>query len=1586
MTSYHRIVARGWRVMVVLALMLSTMPLDVAAAQPMESVGQPTIRSAVAATAGDSIEESRQTRDQAAALDQIVQPAPSAPNAVDITATKRDALVVDVDNDNRADPGDTLEYTVVLTDSGSTDATGVQFNDTLDANTTLVGGSLSASPVAVNDTYPQTIIGNVSINSALIPFSVISNDYVGLNPAATITAYDATSANGGTVVVNTDGTFTYDPPPGFEGTDTFSYTLSNSTGSSIAAVSISVSGMVWFVNSTAPSCTSVSNGCGRLSHPFSTLAAFNTANGAADVPASHIFNPAANDNVFIYENAAAYTGAVTLLSGQKLIGQDATASLSAITGLTPPSSSASFPAMNSGNATFTNIVSTVTLNNNVTVRGLQINSTTSTGMNDPASAISGVNVSEVSIATTTGTAVLLSSTGGIFSFTSVSANGAANGISLAGTTGSFTVTGNGGTCTSLASTCTGGAIQNTTGHGISLSNVASPSFNYMKIANNANSGIFGTGVVNFTLANSVIDGVNTAHTSTDGDVAFNLNGGGSTENNLSGNVSITNNTLNNSYQDGINILNYAGTISNLTITNNHLTSNSNAANSAGSAILVVEGRGASASFITAGNISGNTINNFPNGGGVVVHVGNTAAGPSGSIASLANPLLIQDNVITGAGAGASGLGTNGVELTVGHQSDGYFTVGGAGHGNTITNVRGNGVACSKFGDNGSSGSTKCTISFNTVNAHNTVNSPGINTGADSATSNTNTPTLYLSIHDNNISNTTGNGILSTVRSTNGTGVFSIQNNTIAQPTTSSGTIYGIRVDSGNGAEATGATVCLKISGNTTAGSTNGSITAPGIGLRQNHTAIVSSFQIDGLSPTPANDAQMEAYVGNVGQNPGSANGTFGATGVAAISGGGTYTAGTCIIPGPVAFNLDTPAVAENSPAVQLTARNDVAAQTAEVVPASQSIVSAMPLEFAGAFKQTTWHETNYVTSIAPATVNAPNSGETVNVTIGPLPSNKSITIKFRASINDPIPAGILQVSNQGTVSGGNFSNVLTDDPDTGIANDPTVTPLDIQVDLQITKAVSPTTAYPGAPITYTIAYLNAGPQASANVVISDPLPSALTNVTYQSSATITPTGSYVWTIGTLSNGQGGTITVTGMISSALGVPTTITNTATITGTGRDTNASNNTASVGLPITDQPIGGLNAANSSPTQLGSATNFTATVSAGTSVVYQWNFGDGATSSGATSAHTYAAVGMYTATVTATNSANSQVATTSVTVVDVPISGLNAANSSPTRLGSATNFTATISSGSNVAYAWNFGDGATGSGATSAHTYATIGTYTATVTATNSVNQQVAATVVTVIDRPISGLTAANDSPTQLGNTTHFTATISGGSNVAYQWNFGDGAVASGANTSHIYGAVGSYVATVTATNGVSVVVASTNASIVDVPISGLTATNSSPTVLGNSTAFTAAISGGTNATYAWNFGDGSTGSGANASHIYAAIGAYTATVTATNTSGSVIATTVATIYDTPITGLTAASNSPTRLGNATHFTATTTGGSGIGYAWSFGDGNVGSGANPSHTYAALGTYTATVTATNSLNSQTANTIVVVIDQPIVGLAAA
>src|SRR6185295_1912179 len=157
---------------------------------------------------------------------------------------------------------DTLKYTVNIGSTGD-DATGLTFTDTVDPNTAFVPGSLTATPVGVDDTYAAT--GNIRISVAAP--GVLGNDFTGV-PAATITA-PSTSAQGGNVSVAANGSFTYNPPAGYEGVDTFTYTLTNASGSNNATVTINVSGMIWFIDHTA-SCP-----CdGRLTNPYNTLASF----------------------------------------------------------------------------------------------------------------------------------------------------------------------------------------------------------------------------------------------------------------------------------------------------------------------------------------------------------------------------------------------------------------------------------------------------------------------------------------------------------------------------------------------------------------------------------------------------------------------------------------------------------------------------------------------------------------------------------------------------------------------------------------------------------------------------------------------------------------------------------------------------------------------------------------------------------------------------------------------------------------------------------------------------------------------------------------------------------------------------------------------------------------------------------------------------------------------------------------------------------------------------------------------------------------------------------------------------------------
>ncbi|MDH3666966.1 MAG: tandem-95 repeat protein [Paracoccaceae bacterium] len=94
------------------------------------------------------------------------------------------------------------------------------------------------APVAQDDSY-NAAAGETYASAG----SVLENDSDVDGDGLWVSSYDATSSGGGTVDVNADGTFTYDPADGFSGIDTFSYTVNDGNGgTATATVSVSVEG------------------------------------------------------------------------------------------------------------------------------------------------------------------------------------------------------------------------------------------------------------------------------------------------------------------------------------------------------------------------------------------------------------------------------------------------------------------------------------------------------------------------------------------------------------------------------------------------------------------------------------------------------------------------------------------------------------------------------------------------------------------------------------------------------------------------------------------------------------------------------------------------------------------------------------------------------------------------------------------------------------------------------------------------------------------------------------------------------------------------------------------------------------------------------------------------------------------------------------------------------------------------------------------------------------------------------------------------------------------------------------------------
>ena len=522
---------------------------------------------------------------------------------------------------------------------------------TSDASVTIAVG---ARPAAVDDTYPVTIIGNVSINTASNSnFSLLTND---AGDALTITL--GISPNG-TATINPDGTFTFNPAPGFTGTAMFSYTVQNGLGTSAAAtVSIPVTTPIWFVNASAPA-----GGDGRIGSPFNCLV--DAGSACYDDSANE-----AGDVLYIASGTYANSGALVLKATQRVIGQGAASTLSLLTGLVNSADSPSLPGTGGTAPLMTSAGVGVTLASDNQLHGFNVGNTGGAGISgnsfgnltvrevslpgparsgqalglsngslvagstfgalvSTAAADTGVGLADVSgsLTVTGGTTVagsgmagisVVNSTAGAFDFgntsvsatggtgvslssnvatvrfgdldiapnagqralvatgnsgkvtvtsgtivttgngavqvtgptelsmvlTSVSANGgAAPGVNLSSTTGSFSIVGTG-------SAASGGTIANTTGAAaIALANVASVSLSRMVVQNNAGTGIHGTSVAGFAINNSALQN----------------NGDDVTEQNLhmselTGTASITSSTISNASVNNVLVENTAGSL------------------------------------------------------------------------------------------------------------------------------------------------------------------------------------------------------------------------------------------------------------------------------------------------------------------------------------------------------------------------------------------------------------------------------------------------------------------------------------------------------------------------------------------------------------------------------------------------------------------------------------------------------------------------------------------------------------------------------------------------------------------------------------------------------------------------------------------------------------------------------------------------------------------------------------------------------------------------------------------------------------------------------------------------------------------
>ena len=598
------------------------------------------------------------------------------------------------------------------------------------------------------------------------------------------------------------------------------------------------------------------------------------------------------------------------------------------------------------------------------------------------------------------------------------------------------------------------------------------------------------------------------------------------------------------------------------------------------------------------------------------------------------------------------------------------------------------------------------------------------------------------------------------------------------------------------------------------------------------------------------------------------------------------------------------------------------------------------------------------------TPGAGNINDTVN-----MPNGSTITYTLVANISSSAAGNLVNTATVAVPPG-----VTDPTPGNNSASDSdTLTPVS---DLSITKTVDNPVQNVGQNVTFTITAHNAGPSDAANVIVTDLLPAGLTFVSSNQAAYDPISG--LWPAGTIVNGSNATLTITALVTSAA-LPNQ-TNTATVKSDSVDPNGGNNTASATVTPPQADLSVLKTADNASVSVGDPVNFTITITnlgpaAATNVALTDNLPAGETFvSALASQGSYSnATGIWTV----GSLANNAVATLKIAAIW----------SAP---GSKTN-TAFISASDQF------------------DPVASNNTSSVTVAGKPKADLSLLKTVDVSAPKPGQNvtytLTLSNGGPsdatgvqvTELlpAGLTLVTAIPSMGTYDSATGVWSEGALSNGAN------ATLSIVATVTGTgsitNSASISASdqpdpnpNNNTSSVSITVTGappcappviLSAPTAKPSPAVAGTAVTFAVSAsdpnGQTLAIAWDFGDGTTGTGASTQHAYTSAGSYAVTVTVTNACGESVNAMLNLVIipvdcpaSTPVVGAPPSlSVDFTQTFLSFNFTASATDpkdGTLTNVSWLFGDGQAGFGTNVQHTYVQPGTYTVEASVTDSLGN--------------------
>lgn len=218
------------------------------------------------------------------------------------------------------------------------------------------------------------------------------------------------------------------------------------------------------------------------------------------------------------------------------------------------------------------------------------------------------------------------------------------------------------------------------------------------------------------------------------------------------------------------------------------------------------------------------------------------------------------------------------------------------------------------------------------------------------------------------------------------------------------------------------------------------------------------------------------------------------------------------------------------------------------------------------------------------------------------------------------------------------------------------------------------------------------------------------------------------------------------------------------------------------------------------------------------------------------------------------------------------------------------------------------------------------------------------------------------------------LSVGSNLDYVWEFGDGNYSIDEHPAHVYDAPGTYVVELDIENECGFDIVEETIEIFDEP--NALFSSDSQTACANGAIQFSDISYGNIVNRTWSFPGGTpeTSTDPNPLVVYFTPGTYNVSLQVTNPEGQSLIEEVSyvTVAAAPSAGFTYSATTTSVSFSNTSVNATS-------YSWEFGDGLSSTEENPTHTYAAPGTYNVTLNIGNGCGSDVIQQSIVVYDQP-------